>query len=212
MPGSGKSTFASILSQFHACYVSCDAIAHDILKEGRVINQLVDAFGKTILSGKEVDRKKLAEIAFESSASQLNQICHPHIREIVSKRIEKVVPLGSYFLVEVPLLFEAKFENLCSLTLNIVTPFAMRAKRVREQRGWEENYLKKRDSQQNEGLKRASSDINLRGDVAQNEWINIVRKIDIAVRYFIAFHDHNGLDCEGLVELIREQLTDQYII
>ncbi len=118
-----------------------DHLSHQLLENKKVIAQLVRAFGKGILSEKgQVDRKKLARAAFQSSSRQnkLNGIMHPAVRKAVGDWIAqqaKRKPQPVFVVVEVPLLFERGFNRSFDAVLSISANDIIRQKRLKK-RGW----------------------------------------------------------------------------
>ncbi|HDP77851.1 MAG TPA: dephospho-CoA kinase [Mesotoga infera] len=86
--GSGKSTAAERLEGFGADIISLDELGHDSLDEKK--EQIVDSFGKSILTCGKVDRKKLSKKVFQDSKLllRLNEILHPVIRRKALKALE----------------------------------------------------------------------------------------------------------------------------
>ncbi|MDD5681737.1 MAG: dephospho-CoA kinase [Mesotoga sp.] len=87
--GSGKSTAAERFERFGAEIISLDKLGHDALEEEK--KQMVDSFGKSILTCDKVDRKKLSKKVFEDSKllQKLDEILHPVIRRKALKALER---------------------------------------------------------------------------------------------------------------------------
>ena len=80
--GAGKSTVASIFKELGVSVLDLDKVGHKLLEDDRALqHQLMQAFGDDILVHGSIDRKKLADKAFQSEkhTQQLNQIMHPAI-------------------------------------------------------------------------------------------------------------------------------------
>ena len=91
--------------------------------------KIVDAFGSDLIGEDgDIDRKKLAGIVFsdEEKRKTLNAIVHPYVREGLEKFIAR--QSGPFCFAEVPLLFEAGFEDLfdeiCVITSSKETAIA----------------------------------------------------------------------------------------
>ena len=109
----GKSTVSNYLKEKGYTIIDADKIGHMALENDEVKKQLVNKFGKSILKDNEVNRVTLGKLVFENNENlkELNNIIHPQIRKNISEQIqmhknEKLV------FVDVPLLFEAKFDDL----------------------------------------------------------------------------------------------------
>lgn len=110
--GGGASTVAKMLKAKGAKVVSADEVAGEILERPAVKLELAKAFGREILAGHKVDRKKLAERAFESKASlkRLNEITHPPIIKEIKKRLKRLKK-ARLAVLDAPLLVEAGLSD-----------------------------------------------------------------------------------------------------
>ncbi len=112
--GTGKSTVAKYFKRFGAKVIDADKIAQSLLNPGtEVYRKAVDIFGESILkNNKDIDRIKLAGIVFNDNnlLERLNKLIHPEVKKIIKQEIlrasEKII------ILDVPLLFEAKLENI----------------------------------------------------------------------------------------------------
>jgi dephospho-CoA kinase len=88
--GSGKTTTAEFFKELGATIIDADEIGHKLLKK-ECKKEVIEAFGQEILTGKEIDRAKLAEIVFrdKDSLEKLNDITHPLIKERILEKIQK---------------------------------------------------------------------------------------------------------------------------
>ncbi len=92
--GSGKSAVLKLLEEeYHAVVVQLDEVAKALQRKGTPCwKAIVEAFGREILDeNEELDRKKLAQIVFQSSEKleQLNGIVHPAVKQQVLLDIEE---------------------------------------------------------------------------------------------------------------------------
>ncbi len=90
--GSGKSTVAQFLAELGAVIVDLDKVGHEVLKQKEIQAQLVNEFGKDILSDSgDIARARLGGIVFNDfeALSRLNKIMHPVIDTIINARIEE---------------------------------------------------------------------------------------------------------------------------
>jgi dephospho-CoA kinase len=106
--GCGASTVTKMLKAKGAKVVSADEIAGELLKKPAIKIKLAKAFGKEIIVKKKVDRKKLAELAFESKISlkKLNDITHPPILREIKQRLGKLKK-SRLVVLDAPLLVES---------------------------------------------------------------------------------------------------------
>ncbi len=132
--GSGKTTFVGLLG-FKV--IDADKIARQVVKKGeKCLDDLVVGFGKEILlENGELNRKKLAEIAFSSKQNtlKLNEITHPYIDEKIKEEIEIYRNQNEKAIVlDAPQLFEAGCEKFCDLTVALLADKNTRLKRIVE--------------------------------------------------------------------------------
>lgn len=111
---SGKSTVEKFLVEKGYKVLDTDTITHVLILENDVKNKIVEIFkGFDILENGEISRPKLGKIVFENEnlRKKHEQVLHPLIKEkiqqfFIDNNSEKFV------FVLIPLLFEAKFEDL----------------------------------------------------------------------------------------------------
>lgn len=100
--GAGKSSVSALLQEMGLQCIDADQVSRQVAVPGSpCLKDLVKAFGSQILQNEALDRKKLAEIAFQTEESRnlLEQITHPYItREIV--RLIDLLPDGDIVVVE----------------------------------------------------------------------------------------------------------------
>lgn len=109
----GKSLVSNYLQEKGYTIIDADKIGHMALENDEVKKQLVNKFGKSILKDNEVNRVTLGKLVFENNENlkELNNIIHPQIRKNISEQIQ-VHKNEKLVFVDVPLLFEAKFDDL----------------------------------------------------------------------------------------------------
>jgi dephospho-CoA kinase len=146
--GSGKSLVATILKEKYGAYIlDTDGIARKQMEPGGICYQgVVDYFGSEIVSKDgTIDRKKLAEIAFEDRdrLRKLNELTHPKVLKAVNEAIRAVREEGSvrYIVVETALMIESGYDNICDEVWYIHTPEEERRNRLKEQRSYSDEKI-----------------------------------------------------------------------
>lgn len=114
---SGKSTVASILSEFGATIIDADKVAREVVEPGQPAwHDIRKAFGDDILLvDGSLNRQRLGEIIFNDPAKRqmLNSIMHPRIIEECQKRLEHYKQAGKQAVIlEVPLLIETGMDTM----------------------------------------------------------------------------------------------------
>lgn len=134
--GSGKSTVARLLG-FES--INADEVAHEVLLDTRVKNELCGRFGQDILDDNgEINRGELAKKAFANpnSLAMLGAITHPAIIKEILDRIELLEGRGEkIILLDAPTLFESGAHKMCSKIIFVTADGQIRKKRIMERDG-----------------------------------------------------------------------------
>lgn len=108
----GKTTVSDMLAAKGALKIDADSISHELLEgDEDIIGRVVSAFGEDILTGGEIDRRKLAARVF-SDREKLNELCgilHPAIIREIKDRVESSD--SNVVVIDAPLLLEAGLEE-----------------------------------------------------------------------------------------------------
>jgi len=138
--GSGKSTVSQFLAELGAVILDADEVGHKAFKPNTEIwREVVAAFGRQILTPSgDIDRKKLGKIVFGNPEflSQLNQIMHPRMYDIVKAQIEGYRQQRvDVVVLEAPLLLEAGWTSLVDEVWVTVASEPTVLKRLEERAG-----------------------------------------------------------------------------
>lgn len=110
---SGKSTVACYFSDLGITVIDADRIAHEMMCDPEVLQQVVAYFGSSVLTAdKQLHRPSLRDIIFSDSKARdfLEQLLHPLIYKQIRVSIQTVKSI--YCLVVIPLLFEERTTSL----------------------------------------------------------------------------------------------------
>ena len=133
---SGKSEVAGILKRKGAKVFDADLAAKRVVGIGMPAYQaIVKIFGKAYLNkGKTLDRKKIAERVFSHPADlkKLNTLTHPGVIFECFSMIERTKNKKGVLVLDVPLLYESKMENLADFTIVIDSSMKNILKRTRK--------------------------------------------------------------------------------
>lgn len=130
---SGKSTVEKFLIEKDYSVIDADDIAHELLKNQSVKTQILNAFAQyDITENNEISRPKLGKIIFadEAERKKLESIMHPLIRKEIQHFFASKKEEENIVFVSVPLLFEAKFDDLFDKILLICADDEIREKRL----------------------------------------------------------------------------------
>lgn len=133
----GKSTVCKWLAQHRYPIISTDSISHEVLysTKGSAYQLVIDAFDplfdkvsgdrdclKTLVNPetREINRRVLGDLVFSNPIyrKKLESIMHPIIRwKLFFHLFRCFLSATPIVFVEVPLLFEVGWDNVCPLTL-----------------------------------------------------------------------------------------------
>jgi dephospho-CoA kinase len=131
--GSGKSTVSQIFAQLGAEIIDADKLTRIVHGDTSIIEQLVSAFGSSILDNTskqpKISRPRLAQHAFAqpSGVQQLNAIMQPALRHAAETRLHAA---NKPVVLDAALLFEAGWNTLVGTTVAVLCPISMRFSRV----------------------------------------------------------------------------------
>ena len=156
---SGKSTVENFLIEMGYPVLDTDNVAHKLLKDCSL--EIVEAFaGYDILDKDQITREKLGKLVFKypNLKKLLESILHPKIRAKISEFCQ-LNKENDVVFVSIPLLFEAKMEDLFDKILFIYTDDHIRLQRLILRNGYDEEYAKCRiSSQMSQETKLAKAD------------------------------------------------------
>ena len=129
--GAGKTTALEILAERGFEIVDCDALYYRLLQtDGALRQKLTDAFGPVFLPDGSLDRRTLAERVFSSKGelAKLNGIVFPAVSAAVEQKIKNCSQNG--LAIDAINLVESGMGGLCSATVAVTAPPAVRLKRI----------------------------------------------------------------------------------
>ena len=120
---SGKSTVLAYLAKCGAQTFSCDELVRELYQTSAVQRQLKQWF-------KTSCPQEVARIVFSSCASRqkLERFLHPKVWELAQKRL--AATHAAWAVLEVPLLFEAGWQDRMDLTVLVTAPQSTLHKRL----------------------------------------------------------------------------------
>lgn len=122
---SGKTSVCQILKGLGAYVISADAIVHRALSSNQtVIEKVIELLGPKILTDKVIDRAKVAKMVFRDLdlLEDLEGILHPVVYEEIARHEQQLRKnrLYSFFVADIPLLFESRGETNFDFTIAVV--------------------------------------------------------------------------------------------
>lgn len=166
----GKSAVSTILSKKGYQVLDADAVVRQLQVAGSpLLNEMAKAFGTTILNEDgSLNRTKLGGMIFsdEKKRAMLDNLVHPAVRAEFERQIQ--LAKTDMLFLDVPLLFEAGFDDLADITLVVKASTKRQLERLMLRDGSSERDAQARiDSQMamNEKVKLADFVIDNEGDL-----------------------------------------------
>ena len=183
---SGKTTITNYIRKHkNIPILDADDLSRELIKPNTFgYKKILDYFGNKIIdnknnSEKEINRKLLRKIIFKHSASKewIEKLLHPLIKEKMIEECSQYKNNQTIVLV-IPLLFEAKFEDICTEIWLVKCPKEVQKKRLitRDKISEKEAY-ESINLQLSFEEKRRFSDIILDNSDDQNKWIDSIREL-----------------------------------
>ncbi len=183
---SGKSTITNYIRKHkNIPILDADNLSRELIKPNTYgYKKILDYFGNKIIdnqnnSEKLINRKLLRNIIFKNSESKewIEKLLHPLIKEKMIEECSQYKNNETIILV-IPLLFEAKFEDICTEIWLVKCPKELQKKRlitrdnISEKEAYESINLQLSFEE-----KRKFSDIILDNSDDQNKWIDTIREL-----------------------------------
>ena len=183
---SGKTTITNYIRKHkNIPILDADNLSRELIKPNTYgYKKILDYFGNKIIDNKNtsaraINRKLLRSIIFKHSESKewIEKLLHPLIKEKMIEECSQYKNNQTIVLV-IPLLFEAKFEDISTEIWLVKCPIELQKKRLitRDNISEKEAY-KSINHQLSFEEKRKFSDIILDNSDNQNKWIKTVREL-----------------------------------
>ena len=183
---SGKTTITNYIRKHkNIPILDADHLSRELIKPNTYgYKKILDYFGNKIIdnknnSEKEINRKLLRTIIFKNSENKewIEKLLHPLIKEKMIEECSRYKNTQTLVLV-IPLLFEAKFEDICTEIWLVKCPKEIQKKRLiaRDKISEKEAY-ELINFQLSFEEKRKFSDIILDNSDNQNKWIKTIREL-----------------------------------
>ena len=174
---SGKTTVSNLFKISGVPVIDADLVARQVVEKGTDgLTALVNRFGEGILNTDgTLNRTVLGERMFSDEAirSEVNDILQPLIRQEITSRMKEYKNQGEALIVlDIPLLFEMKYEDMCDDIIVIATSLETQVVRMRERNGYtQEQALQRIHAQMSleDKVKNATIVWNNEGDLKELE-------------------------------------------
>lgn len=177
---SGKSTVGKFLKELGYKVIESDDIVKDLLATNQVVLSSIqttfpEAFEKGLLQ-KDI----LAKIIFsdEKKREILNQIIHPLVKESIIQQAESVKDEDEILFIDIPLLYEAKFEDVVDLIIVVYVDYSTQVERLMKRDNINKKYaIKKIASQMSLEIKKKRADFVIDNTSTEQEMKNRIHEI-----------------------------------
>ena len=129
--GAGKSSAVGNAKKFGITVIDCDKVVHEIFATDAMCQAaLAEAFGEDVIKEGTVDRRVLAQRAFESkeSTTLLNDTVFPFVTYRILNDIENAK--DNIIILDAPTLFESGIDEICGTTIAVLSDRDTRIKRI----------------------------------------------------------------------------------
>jgi dephospho-CoA kinase len=140
--GAGKSTVAARFAAHGARIIDADRIAHEVLEDAQVVEEVRARFGAGVLDDAgHVRRRLLADRVFgttpdhAANLAALEAIVHPRVHrriaaDLAAARSRAASDPGSVVVLDVPLLTQAGWAEACDLVVMVECAEEIRRQRL----------------------------------------------------------------------------------
>ena len=138
---SGKTTVSNLFKISGVPVIDADLVARQVVEKGTIgLSALVNRFGEAILNTDgTLNRTELGKRMFseEEIRSEVNDILQPLIRQEIISRLQAYKDQGKTLIVlDVPLLFEMHYENLCDDIIVVAVSVETQIARMEKRNGY----------------------------------------------------------------------------
>jgi dephospho-CoA kinase len=129
--GSGKTTVANYFQELGVPVYIADDHAKVVMQLSEIISEIKAVFGESVFENGTLNRKKMAEIVFNSpeKLKQLNAIVHPAVKKDFEQWLLNHKK-NHFILYEAAILFESERYKDCDAIITVIAPLETRIERV----------------------------------------------------------------------------------
>ena len=183
---SGKSTITNYIREHKKIPIlDADNLSKELIKPSTYgYKKILDYFGNQIIdkknsSDKEINRKLLRNIIFKNSESRewIEKLLHPLVKERMVEECSQYKN-NQTIVLEIPLLFEAKFEDICTeIWLVKCSREIQKTRLIKRDKISEKEAEEKINLQLSFEEKRKLADIILDNSDEQKQWIKTISEL-----------------------------------
>ncbi|MDD6484559.1 MAG: dephospho-CoA kinase [Clostridiales bacterium] len=183
--GAGKSSVSRLFSKHGVTVIDADMAAREVVRPGKpCLFELAESFGNgIILPSGELDRKKLAEIAFsdKDKLALLNSVTHKYIKQLVCKKIAEAKT--DMCAIDGAALIGSNMEDMCRFTVLVLADRELCLERIKKRDGISDSQAHLRlDAQPSEEFYKEHSDFIIYNNAGSGELAGQVEEIIEQIR------------------------------
>ena len=153
--GSGKSTISKILQgKCNGIIIDADEIAKNMAcSDSKYLQEIANVFGTDVISNNKLDRKKMADIIFndKKQKEKMNRITFEYVVDEIKNKIDLAKEQYDCIILDVPLLFESKLNEVCDYTVGVIANKEDKISRICNRDGIsKERAIQRLNSEQND--------------------------------------------------------------
>lgn len=122
--GSGKSTISKMVQdKCNGIVIDADKIARNMAcADSNYLKEIANVFGTDVISNNKLDRKKMADIIFNDKIQKekMDKITFKYVVNEIKLRINLAKEQYDCIILDVPLLFESKLNEICDYTIGVI--------------------------------------------------------------------------------------------
>ena len=122
--GSGKSTISKMVQdKCNGIVIDADKIERNMAwADSNYLKEIANVFGTDIISNNKLDRKKMADIIFNDKIQKekMDKITFKYVVNEIKLRINLAKEQYDCIILDVPLLFESKLNEICDYTIGVI--------------------------------------------------------------------------------------------
>ena len=123
--GSGKSTIAKIIKEeCNGIIIDADKIAKNMTNTStEYLKEIAKVFGMNVINDNQLNRQKMADIIFNDKMQKekLDKITFKYVVDEIKMQVDLAKEKYNYIILDVPLLFESKLNELCNYTVGVIS-------------------------------------------------------------------------------------------
>lgn len=147
---SGKSTVGKYLRELGYIVIDSDDIVKDLLASNEEVISSIQASFPDAFENGQLQKSQLAQIIFsdEKKRATLNRIIHPLVKETILQKAESYKDKQEIIFIDIPLLYEAKFEDVVDLILVVYVDYQTQIERLMKRDQIDKKYAMKKIASQ----------------------------------------------------------------